>query len=126
MGLHQPECVKLARSRLAIEDSGRIGPVRETWPRRRVPEAHAVARTYPKATFYYPDDSIITHEDAIVVETVLRASSDSEVLGWKRSCYLIGKCLLAKTRSTYTNNFLLELEVVKKQYPESAKREECK
>jgi hypothetical protein len=43
--------------------SGRIGPVRETWPGRRVPEAHAVDRAYPKVIFYYPNDSIITHVD---------------------------------------------------------------
>ena len=67
---------------------------------------------------------ITRHEDAVVVATVLHASSDSEVLDWKRSCHLIGKCFIGEDSEYVYKHFLLDPEVVKKQYLESAKREE--
>ena len=134
-GLHQPECVRLARSRLAIEaseGSGQSGKPGLDDVCLRHTQWIGLTLKRPSTTQTIPSSPMLTwrslkitrHEDAIVVATVLHASSDSEVLDWKRSCYVIRKWLLAKTRSMYTNIFLLDPEVMKKQYPESAKREE--
>jgi hypothetical protein len=44
----------------ARKDRGQSG---KPWPGRGVPEAHVANRAYPEATFYYQDDSTITHVD---------------------------------------------------------------
>jgi hypothetical protein len=109
-GLHQPERIKLARppfgNRGLPEGSGQSGKLGwdEVCPRDRLTRSgHLPSRRLSSSKSARRPIKISRQEDAIIVVKVLYESSDSEVLDWNMSCYLIEKRLLAKMRSTHTS-----------------------